>query len=235
MPKHLYTIPSGTTLPAVTGLPEGSPFLLLTSDETVPGTLHVLQGSAFVEVGAGGGGGGYVPVELSVTIPTTAVAAGGTGTSYSLAVPGTDVGYFMVPTALSSNGTVANAVLREVTMVTDFADTAPNDTITLEVSLQVPPSTTVTPYAPLAGPIALDSTHASLLFAVPTYDATATANQLPAGSWLSADVVAGPAFTSTADMQVLVTLWFGPATTALLTRVTEEMLVEREHQLSTPA
>lgn len=44
MPAHLFTLPSGPTLPAVTGLPEGYPFV-----NTTDGQVYVLTAGAFVK------------------------------------------------------------------------------------------------------------------------------------------------------------------------------------------
>lgn len=61
MPKHLYTIEAGTTLPDPAGLPEGYPFAQDNGDGTH--TLHALYGGAWQALGGspGGGGGGGTP------------------------------------------------------------------------------------------------------------------------------------------------------------------------------
>lgn len=74
MPKHLTSLPTGTTLPTVTGLPQGYPFLLEAgSGSTLTRTLYQLQGTAFVKV---------VPEPAT---PTTATAA----RELQIRVPGT--------------------------------------------------------------------------------------------------------------------------------------------------
>lgn len=51
MPKHLYTIPTGTSLPVATDLPQGYPYLLETGTGlTLSRALYQLQGTAFVRV-----------------------------------------------------------------------------------------------------------------------------------------------------------------------------------------
>jgi len=53
MPKHLYTIPYGTSLPSPAGLPEGYPFRLDPDN-----ILYTIKDGAFVALTGGGGGGG---------------------------------------------------------------------------------------------------------------------------------------------------------------------------------
>lgn len=52
MAKHLITIPSGTALPDVTGLPEGYPFR-----KDPQGDFYLLKEGVFVKAGGSGGGG----------------------------------------------------------------------------------------------------------------------------------------------------------------------------------
>jgi len=53
MPKHLFTIPYGTTLPDPAGLPEGYPFRLDPDN-----VLYTITGGVFVALAGGGTGGG---------------------------------------------------------------------------------------------------------------------------------------------------------------------------------
>lgn len=226
MPKHLYTIPSGTALPTdITGLPEGSPFLLLTGDETVAGHLYVLQGVAFVEVASSA-----VPVVTATRTPATftcvipATAVAGAEQVVAAGYAGVALAPFVVPAGLTG----ALGQIREVT-ATLSDGSAPAGAVTATVELNGEA------FAPIA-PVVLDSTHAQQVVTT-TYDDTISANQLATGALVTVNVVVAAGFTSSADVTLVVTLFFGEKeqTGAMLgdegPAMREARLVEREHDL----
>jgi hypothetical protein len=88
MPKHLYTLPSGSALPATSGLPNGSPFLLVNGDGSV----------AFKVLHAGGWRDALTPEAPGPPAPTAPDAP--TGVAAVAAAAAADVSW----TAPASDG-----------------------------------------------------------------------------------------------------------------------------------